>query len=96
MLKRLWTKYWTWRDTTGGIVHTIVIARIKMFLGTAYLTMQQAGVDISSFIADPKVKVAVQLFFAWLVVDGTLAEWGRRHAADDLEPPPLPPVPPVS
>lgn len=95
MLKRLWNKYWTWRDRTGGIVHTIVIARIKMFLGLAYTVLMQSGVDVVSFVQDQKWKIALQLFFAWLAVDGSLAEWGRRHRADDMaEPPELPPPPP--
>ena len=93
MLKRLWDKYWTWRDTTGSVVHTLVIARIKLFLGMGYTVLQQSGVDIVSFVEDKKWKIALQLFFAWLVVDGTLAEWGRRRNADDLLPPPPPPPP---
>lgn len=94
MLKSLWNRYWTWRNTDGKVIHTIVIARVKLFVGTAYTVLQQSGVDVVSFVNDQKWKVALQLFFAWLVVDGTLAEWGRRHAADDIGPPPPPPPPP--
>lgn len=94
MLKNLWNRYWTWRTTQGQIIHTLVIARIKLFLGTAYTVLNQSGVDVISFVEDHKWKIALQLFFAWLAVDGTLSEWGRRHAADDIGPAPPPPPPP--
>ncbi len=94
MLKNLWNRYWTWRNTQGQIIHTLVIARVKLFLGVGYTVLMQSGVDIVSFVEDKKWKVALQLFFAWLAVDGSLSEWGRRHSADDLAPPPPPPPPP--
>lgn len=84
MLKQLWARYITWRNTDGAIIHTIVIARIKLFVGVGYTALMQSGVDVTAFVQDQKYKVAIQLFMAWLAVDGTLTEWGRRHAAEDI------------
>ena len=100
MLKKLWDHYWTWRATDGKIIHTLVISRIKLFAGVGYTVLLQSGVDVTSFIHEEKYKAGIQLFMAWLAVDGTLCEWGRRHAADDIgevpdvPPPPNPPEPP--
>lgn len=96
MFRQLLTKYWTWRDNGGDVVHTIVWARIKLTLGMTFTAVQQSGVDIASIVSqDPIKQAAVRVGFAWLAIDGTLSEWARRHNADDIGSPSVPPIPPV-
>lgn len=64
---------------------TIFIARLKLFSGLAFTAFQQSGVDIASVVESPKLQVALKLFFAYLIVDGTVSEWARRRNADDLK-----------
>jgi hypothetical protein len=98
-IKIWWTKFHaSFHDS-----ETILFARVKLFLGMAFTAVQQSGVDVTSFVENNRLKVAIQVFFAWLIVDGTVSEWARKHRAEDLGPterevpevPPVPPVPPV-
>lgn len=85
MFKRLWVRYWTWRTTKGEIIHTLVIARIKLLLGGGFTALQQSGVDIASIVTNNEAyQAAIRIVMAWLVFDGTLSEWARRHKADDI------------
>jgi hypothetical protein len=67
---------------------TILIARIKLFLGMGFTAIQTSGVDIASlFVTNLRWQAAIRVFFAWLIVDGTLTEWARRNRNTDLEGP---------
>jgi hypothetical protein len=67
---------------------TILIARIKLFVGLLFSAVQTSGVDITSFITDsPRLQTGLKVFFAYLAVDGTVGEWARRHRATDLDTP---------
>lgn len=63
---------------------TIFIARVKMMLGLGFTAVQQSGVNLASIIDNPKLQIALQVFMAYLVLDGTLSEWARRRNATDL------------
>lgn len=63
---------------------TIFIARVKVTLGVAFTAIQQSGVDLTSFTDRPGVKIAIQIFMAYLIADGTLGEWARRRRAADM------------
>ena len=63
---------------------TIFIARLKLMLGLAFTAFQQSGVDIASVVENPKWQIALRVFFAYLIVDGTMTEWARRRNATDL------------
>lgn len=65
---------------------TILIARIKMFVGMIFTAVQTSGVDLAGLITESaKVQAGLRVFFAYLIVDGTLGEWARRNRADDLD-----------
>jgi uncharacterized membrane protein len=67
---------------------TILIARIKMFIGIAFTAMQMSGIDLASLVTDsPRVQAAIKVFIAYLVVDGSVSEWARRNRATDLDAP---------
>ena len=86
MLKKLWDRYWTWRATDGKIIHTLVIARLKLVVGTAFTGLQQSGVDVAGWVTTRvEYQNAIRVFMAILTLDGTLSEWARRHKADDVE-----------
>ena len=62
---------------------TIFIARMKAFLGLAFTAVQQSGQDLAAFFTDhPNLQIGIRVFFAYLIVDGTLGEWARRRGAD--------------
>lgn len=63
---------------------TIFIARVKVTLGLAFTAIQQSGVDLTAFTDKPAYKIAIQVFMAYLIADGTLGEWARRRRATDL------------
>lgn len=64
---------------------TIFIARAKMTAGLLFTAFQQSGVDVASVVESPKLQIAVRVFFAYLILDGTLTEWARRRNAPDLK-----------
>ena len=66
-------KRWFWYS------ESIAWARVKLFVGTAFTAIQQSGVDLTSFFDSQRVKIAIQIAFAWLIVDGTVSEWARRR-----------------
>lgn len=74
---------------------TIVWARVKSFLGMAFLALTQSGVDLSAFLSQKEL-VVWQIISGWLVMDGTFSEWARKRGATDLDlpQPPDPPEPP--
>ena len=61
---------------------TIFIARVKVFLGVLFTAVQQSGIDVASVVDNPKLQMAIRVFFAYLIVDGTLTEWARRRNSD--------------
>lgn len=63
---------------------TIFLARLKLMAGLAFTAVQQSGVDIASVVESPKLQMAIRVFFAYLILDGTLTEWARRRNAKDL------------
>jgi hypothetical protein len=63
---------------------TIAIARAKFIIGAVFTAVQQSGVDLTALTDKPGYKIAIQVFMAYLVVDGTLTEWARRRRAADL------------
>jgi hypothetical protein len=64
----------------------IWIARAKLFAGTTFTALQTSGVDVTSFVENPRIKTGLSILFAWLIVDGTVQEWARKRRADDLGP----------
>jgi hypothetical protein len=80
----MWTKFAaSFHDS-----ETILIARIKLFLGMMFTAVQTSGVDLAGFISDrPGMQAGVRIFFAYLIVDGTMGEWARRNRATDLDAP---------
>lgn len=71
----MWEKVKAWFKDS----ETLFIARVKIFVGTVFTAIQQSGVDLTTFVESSKVKVAIQIFMAWLIVDGTVGEWARRR-----------------
>lgn len=61
---------------------TIFIARLKLTLGLVFTGIQQSGIDVASFVENQKLQMAIRIFFAYLIVDGTLTEWARRRNSD--------------
>lgn len=64
---------------------TIFIGRVKMALGLGFTAIQQSGVDIASIVDSPRLQIALRVFFAYLILDGTLTEWARRRNAPELK-----------
>ena len=92
----MFSRIWAWYKPIHASFHsseTILIARIKIFVGIAFTALQQSGVDVASFVEDHRLQIAIRLFMAWLVVDGTVGEWMRRRNAppDFYDPAKVPP-----
>lgn len=85
MFKRLWDRYWTWRSNEGKIIHSLVVARVKLLLGIGFTAVQTSGVDMASWLTkNDAYQNAIRIGFAILAVDGTLSEWARRHKDSDI------------
>lgn len=64
----------------------IFIGRVKFLLGSIFTAVQQSGQDLASmFTEHPNLQIGIRVFFAWLILDGTLTEWARRRNATDLQ-----------
>lgn len=81
-------KLWCRFHASFHASETILIARVKFLIGSLFTALQQSGVDIASFIEDHRWQVALRVFMAWLIVDGTLGEWARRRKAEFPDEPP--------
>lgn len=89
--KAWWTSFYhSFHDS-----ETLLLARIKLFLGVGFTALQQSGIDVAGFVENPKLQMALKVVFAWLIVDGTISEWARRSRATDLGDPEVPIVPPI-
>lgn len=61
---------------------TILWARLKLALGLLWSVVTQSGVDLSTVITHPKVLLATKVGGAFLLMDGAVSEFIRRHNAN--------------